>query len=367
MLALFEYVSLLVDGTVLMGWQEVEVSRSMQHAAIGFSLTATNSAWSPAAMALRRGRDVQIFTGPDRGAVLRGGGDLLCAGAVDTYNAEIGEDGSKTVKITGRSKARDGIDCQPVKHKTGRVENKDLLGVAQEFDEFGIGFSTDQQLQKIPLVQRIPNETMLATIEREARCQGLMLAGQPSGQVAITRANTKRHAGQLVEGQSPVRRWSINVAPHMKRSPVVVRGQKRLGTGKDNLRQEYQDKGDGTDAHRPLLVIAEGDYTVQDLKKRAQWERLRAAGHGISVTARVSRWRDDDGALWDPGRLMAVDVPSEDIDQDLTLSTVKFRQVLGEQEGTTAELNFVDPKAHGGKAGQGSSDPAFDVGDGLDG
>ena len=363
--ALPEYVTLTVDGSVLMGWQEVEVDRSMQGGAISFSLKATNPSWSGPAKTLRQGRSVEIRTTPDLGAARGGGGDLLCRGEVDTYHARIGPGPNKDVTVTGRSKSRNAIDCPPVNHKTGRVENKDLLGVAQEFDEFGIGFTTDQQLPKIPMVQRDPLETMFATIEREARKSGHMLAAQPDGTVKITRAGTKRHAGALVEGQSPVKVWDINVAPHMKRSPIVVRGQRRLGHGKDNLRQEYRDGGDGDGPHRPHIVIPEGDYTLKDLKKRAQWERLRAAGHGISVSPCVSRWRDDAGQLWDPGRLMAISVPSEDVDQDLTLSSVKFRQKIGEDEGTTADLTFVDPKAHGGAAGQGTSDSAFDPGAAL--
>lgn len=363
--ALPEYVTLTVDGYVLEGWQSVEVTRSAQHGAIAFTLEATNPTWSAPAKALRRGRSVEIRTSPDQGTARRGGGDLLCAGAIDTYNSHIAVR-SKSVTISGRSKGRDAIDCPPVKHKTGRVENKTLVDVAKEFDEFRIGFSTDQELDKIPMVQREPREPMLATIEREARRQGLLLAAQPDGSIKLTRANTKRHAGALVEGQSPTREWDINVAPHMKRSPIVVRGQKRLGTGKDGLRQEQQDDGDDDVGHRPHLVLAEGDYTLKDLQKRAKWERLRAAGHGIQVTPCVSRWRDDNGELWDPGRLMAIRVPSEDIDQDLTLSLAKFSQKIGEANGTMANLTFVDPKALGGKAGQGKSDAAFDSGSALE-
>ena len=364
--ALPEYVTLSVDGYVLMGWQEVEVERSAQHGAIAFTLKATNPSFSAPAKALRRGKAVEIRTSPDEGAARRGGGDLLCAGAIDTYHAVIGEGGNKDVTLSGRSKGRDAIDCPPIKHKTGRFENKTLLEIAKELDEFGIGFTTDQQLDKIPMVQRHPLETMFATVEREARRAGLLLAAQPDGKIALTRANTKRHAGALVETQSPVRSWDINIAPHMKRSPVVVRGQKRLGTGKDNLRQEYQDKGDAEVGHRPHLVIPEGDYSFKDLQKRAKWERLRAAGHGISVGVCVSRWRDDNGELWDPGRLMPIQVPSEDINQDLTLSSAKFVQKIGKDVGTTANLTFVDPKALGGKAGQGSSDAAFDPGAGIE-
>ena len=363
----FEYVTLEVDGTILMGWQEVVVDRSMSGGAISFHLVATAPSWSPQAMALRQGKQITIRSALDDGLARRGGGDLLCKGAIDTYEAEIGEKGHKVVTLTGRSNGRDSIDCPPVKHKTGKVENKTLLDGAKDLGkEFDVDWSTDQKLDKLPLLQRRPHETHFDTIERHARRLGLMLAAKPEGGINITRAGEKRHAGVIREGESPVRKVRIHVAPHTKRSPVVVRGQTRLGHGKDSLRQEQKDEGEKGERHRPALVIAEGDHTLKDLKRRAEWERLRRAGYGLQVNPCLSRWRDDAGEFWDPGRLMAISVPSENVDQDLTLSSVKFSQKIGENAGTTADLSFVDPKTHGGKGSKGKSDKAFDPGPALE-
>ena len=363
----FEYVTIEVDGTILIGWQEVDIERSMQDATISFRFVATAPSWSSQAMSLRRGKDVIIRAALDDGAARRGGGDLLCKGAIDTYEADIGERGHKIVTLSGRSHGRDAQDCPPVKHKTGKVENKTLLDAMKDLgSEFDVDWSTDQKLDKMPLVQRRPDETLFQTGERHARRLGLMLSATPEGGIKLTRAGEKRHAGSLVEGESPLRKVRIHLAPHTKRSPVVVRGQTRLGHGKDSLRQEQKDEGEKIDRHRPALVIAEGDHTLKDLKRRAEWERLRRAGYGLQVNPCVSRWRDDAGKFWEPGLLMAVKVPSEDVDQDLTLSTVKFSQKLGENGGTTADLSFVDPKTHGGKKSKGKSDAAFDPGPALE-
>lgn len=358
----FETVTLVVDGYAMSGWQNVSVARSMESGAISFSLTATNTSLSAPAMSLRRGQDVEIYTTPAGGSYAANGGDLLCAGAVDDYDAEY-EGDNKVITVTGRSKGRDAIDCPAVNHKTGRVENKTLLDAAKEFDEFGTDWSTDVDLPKIPMIQMRPGEPMFATIEREARKTGHMLAAQPAGGIKITRAGTKRHAGALVLGQSPVTRCHVHLSPQSKRQPVVVRGQRRLGTGKTNLQQEYRDGGDGDDTHRPDLVIAEGDHDDDDLKHRARWRRLRLAGKGLTVEWTVSTWRDSGGTLWDPGRLMANVVDEEDLDCDLTLSTARLVQ---SDKGTLATLSFVDPRTHGGAKPQGSADTAFDPGGGID-
>jgi prophage tail gpP-like protein len=361
-----EIVTLVVDGHELCGWQSVTVARSMQDAAITFSLTATNPSWGPEAKALRKGKEIEIRTTPGSGGLRPGGGDLLCKGYVDHYGARYGSGSNKVVSLSGRSKAADAIDCPPVKHKTGRVEKKTLDQVAKELDEFGIEWRTDQKLDPIPKVQRRPDEPLFATIEREARRLGLMLAGQTDGSVLITRAGTKRHAGALVLGSSPVQEMSVDINLSSKRSPVVVRGQRAGGIGKESLRQEVQEKDASVERHRPIIIILEGDAPEKELKKRAKWERLRSSGFGTNVSAELSTWRDDGGQLWDAGRLVAIVAEPEDIDQDLTLSSVSFKQTI--ETGTIASLALVDPRAHGGKkpSGGGGSDQAYDPGEGLD-
>ncbi len=365
MAVILERLTVVVDGYAIQGFQDIEITRSMQDGAMSFNLEADAASWSPQALALRNGRQIQIFTSTnltDSSDL----GTLVMVGAVDTYNSDISEDG-RQVKLSGRSKSRNAIDCPPVKHKTGLVKNKTLLQAAQEFDEFGVGWSTDQQLKPIAVIQRDPEEPMFATIERYARKQGLMLAAQPNGSVVITRAGTKRHAGALVLGQAPVNSMGVTIGTTQKRSPVVVRGQRRSGTGKANLRQEAQDAGDDGDEYRPALVIAEGDHTVEDLKIRAQWERLRRAAFGIRPRAGLSGWRDAGGMLWTPGLLVALQNDVEQVDGDFTLSSVTLSQKNGEGRGagTRSQLEFVDPRAHGGKAAAGTSDAVFSPGDAL--
>ena len=364
MVAVLEKITVVVDGYKIQGFQSVEITRSMQDGAMSFNLEASAASWSPQAMALRNGRQMQIYASSDlSGSSL---GDLVVTGAVDEYNSDITEDG-RSVSLSGRSKGRNAIDCHPVKHKTGLVKNKTLLQAAQEFDEFGVGWTSDQQLQPLAVIQRRPEEPMFNTIERYARKQGFMLVAQTDGTIMITRAGTKRHAGGLVLGQAPVNSMGVKISTTHKRSPVVVRGQRRSGTGKQNLRQEAQDSGDDGDEYRPALVIAEGDHTDAELQTRAQWERLRMAAYGIRPSAKVSTWRDGAGALWTPGLLVALENDVEGVQGDFTLSTVTLRQQDGEGKGagTRATMEFVDPRAHGGKAGAGKSDAVFSPGAGL--
>ena len=332
-----EIVTIVVDGHELRGWQDVSIDRSMQDAVISFAMTATNPSWGEEARLLRKGTEIEVHST----------GDLACRGYVDGYGADYGEGKRKVVTLTGRSKGQDSVDGHPVKHKTGRVEKKKLDAVAKEFDEPKVGFRTDQQLDPIEKVQRRPGDTIFQTVEREARRLGLMLMGETEGGILITRAGTKRHAGALVLGESPVQRIGVKLKLDEKFKTIVVKGQRAVGTGKDALRQRAEEKDESVRRERSLEILLEGDAPKKELKKRARWERLRRSGNGTTITATVSTWRDDAGQLWEPSRLMAIVIEEEDIDGDYTLSTVQFRQ--GRDEGTVAYLTFVDPQAHGGE------------------
>lgn len=344
-----EIVTLVVGGKRLSGFQEVNVTRSMEQAAITFGLRATNPAWHEDAWALRLGAEVELYSNDT----------LLCRGYIDNYEADHGEGATHDVRVSGRSKSADAIDCPPAKHKTGRVEGKTLEEVAQEFDEFGIGYKADVPLKAIPKVQRYPTDSVHDTLEREAREQGLMLMGQPDGSVLITRAGTKRHAGALVEGHPPIKKFGVKFSAEGKFSEVAAKAQRALGTTGKDLRQEVKEYDPEVGRYRPLIVFLEGDGTEQDLKTRAQWERLRRQGSGTSIPITTSTWRDEGGEIWEPGRLMAIQLPSERVDQDMTLSGVTFTQ---NHQGTTAVLTFVDPRSHGGKDPKGKSDKAYSAG-----
>ncbi|MGX9981984.1 phage baseplate assembly protein [Methylobacterium fujisawaense] len=372
-----EIVSLTVAGKALIGWQGVHITRSAEAAAISFSMRATNPAWTEDAKAVRRGGLVEIRATPDEDLGARGGGDLFCTGYVDEYESETGKGANRQVGIAGRSKAGDAIDCSPAKHKTGLVKKKDLLGVAKEFDEFGIGFFTDQVLSKIPMVQHVPGQPFFVTLEREARREALLLMGQPDGRVKITRAGGNRHAGALVEGEAPVKSMKLRLSIKHKRSHIHVRGQKATGTDKDALSQEATEQDDSVGRYRPEVLFNEGSDTSKELNRRAKWQKLRRSGSGISVLVSVASWRDEAGVPWQPGHLIPVRMPSDEIDQDLAISSVTYNQVIGEDEGagTWADLTLVDPRTLGGGsagsgsgsgAGNGGGSKSPDLGGGLD-
>lgn len=341
-----ETVTLVVGGQILSGFQEINITRSQKDAALSFAMKATNPAWAADAWALRQGADVEI----------RASGELMLRGQIDTYESDA-EGSNREVRVSGRSKSAKVIDHPPAKHKTGRIENKTLLGAAKEFDEFGVGFSADVPLSAIRKIQREPGETVWQTLDRHAKTRGLLLAGQPDGSIKITRGGKERQAGALIDGQPPVKRISVKFDQSKKRSPIVNRSQRALGVGKDSLRQEIQTYDETVGGYRPAVIFNEPDVAESELKKRADWQRLRQNAASTAATFTVAGWRDQGGKLWTPGHLIYCSYPIERLDQDMQIESVTYTQ--NDREGTIAKLTTVDPATSGGKRGKSKSDKAW--------
>lgn len=338
-----EDVTLRVDSLRLRGFQEINVTRSLNDAAIAYGVKATNPAWSQDAFALRFAEEVELFTG----------GDLLCRGTVDDFESEC-EDDKRQVRVSGKSKGVKAARHPPVKHKTGRVENKDLIGVANEFTETDVVWRSDIALEPIPLVQRHPLDTVYDTIERYARGQGVMLAGQPDGSILLTRGSDKRHAGELAEGGPPMTKYKIKLSKSKKASPAVVRNQRRQGVSAKELRSEEQIYDPSVGEFRPTIIYGETDQDQRAARNRGEWQRLRQNGNGgLSATISTAGWRDAAGKLWEPGFVVFLRLPSEAVEQDMRIESVTYTQNL--KDGTTAELTLVDPNTTGKKSGAGAA------------
>jgi prophage tail gpP-like protein len=330
-----EIVTVTVGGLRLEGWQEVTFARSMKEAASSFGLRAANPAWSEDAFALRFGRDV----------TLAASGAQLTRGDIDVYEAEA--EGEKVqVRVSGRSRSARAVDSPPAKHRTGRIENKTLIEAAQELDEFGIGIVADVPLKPIALIQRGPFETAFQTLNRYAQAEGVMLTTDQDGRLRITRGDTKRHAGELRVGTGRIKSWKVSIRNDAKASPVITRGQGRIGTLREDTQRETTVFDPTVGGYRPAIIFPETEQGRREATRRGEWKRLRNSGSGLTVKMTVHGWRDDAGQLWDPGRSMFVAVPRERIEQDMRLQDVTLTQSL--KDGTIAELTFVDPKTTGG-------------------
>jgi prophage tail gpP-like protein len=350
-----EIVSVLVSGTYYTAWEQVTVEASVQDACRSCTLRAAASIGKSATHAVFQvGAQIVVLAS----------GAIIFTGYIDHRRPYLGRD-SAYLTISARSKGQDAVDCSAV-HKTGRFEKKTALEIAQELDELKIGFKSTAKLEKIPHFQLQPGETLFRAVERAARDEGVTLAGQADGGITFMRAgeNAKRQAGALIEGIN-IHEASADFDGSNRFSEVMARGQSYDGHGKDALEMEEKVSDGGLGRKRPLILVQDGNTDKKRLKKRAENRRDKAAGNSTRATITVIGWRDQSGALWEPGRKVWTQSPFLGLAQDMLIEKVDYRQEGGVDTGTIAVLSLVDPRAHGGKAGKGaksSSEWGLDTG-----
>lgn len=335
-----EIITLEASGGRWTAFENVQVRAHLNEAARQFRLVlALEAGGAGTAWTFKAGTKVTIAAN----------GSPLTVGYVDKYEPGFTAEQAR-VTVSGRSLSQDMIDSSAV-HKTGRFENKTLADIAKDIDPAGLGLTVEGQLDKIPKAQITPGETAFQVLERLARQQGVTLTGGADGKIKASKgdAQRKRHAGGLVEGRNmkeadAVHDWTG------RHSKVTVRGQRVIGHGADALEIEAIARDSTVNRNRPLILVVPEDTDRTRAKDRAKHHRDRAAGRSLSASCIVQGFRDEAGEVWEPGRLVWVESPTLQIQQEMLVEGATFEQ--SNNGGSTTRLDLVDPRAYGGKKGK---------------
>ncbi len=335
-----EIVTVIVGGRQWTAWRRVTVRASFQDAARSFQIEAAAEGGGAAtAWTFKAGTQIDILFN----------GTLACRGYVDRYQPKISEHKSAEITISGRSKSQDFIDSSAV-HDTGQFKDKTPQEIGATLDKFGVGVTTDEKLEKVPVYRITPGETAFRCIEKLCREQGVFPVGQADGSIKITKAGKKKHAGAIIEGVN----MKAGDADHNwsgRHSDVTVRGQRPFGHGADALQIEGIARDAEVGRYRPVIVVHDGDTDKKRAKKRADTRRDREAGNALKANVTVQGCHDDGGQLWEPGALVFLQSQFLDIAQDMAIETMTISQ--DRHDGSLSVLSLVDPRALGGKGGKG--------------
>lgn len=347
-----EIVTVRCGGQEFRSWKSVSISASIKDAARAFRLeVAAELGASQTFAVFKAGAKVEILFNSD----------LVLTGYVDRYQPRLnGKDAQIT--ISGRSKSADLIDGAAEQPK-GRFEEKNLKDIATSLAakyDCDVTVSSGVELEPIPFYQITPGETAFRAVERLARSQGLAVMGKADGGIEITKGGKKRHAGEIMEGRNML----VGEADHNwsnRHSKYIVKGQRASGSNVDNLEIEAVTKDDAVSRYRPTVIVVEEDTDRKRSKKQAENLRNRAAGQALKASVTMQGFRDDNGTVWEPNRLIWVESDFLQITQDMLVESITFSQdERGGSGGSFTKLSLVDPKAYdtassgkGGKSGRG--------------
>ncbi len=344
-----EVVSVRVNGRIFEDWSTAQVTRAMTAAAASFAVAAPW--WLP-----RPGEP--LFARPGDGLTVEIGGAPVVTGYIDAIDASNDPDRAG-VRISGRSKAGDLVDCDAIV-KSGQLRGLDLLAVARTLCKpFGIGVAVDPGIsvgKKFDLVEIEQGETVDAVLVRLARERGLLKWSTSDGGIVFGRGSRGRAAvalvhrlgpnGEPVEGNN-VLTITGKFSAAGRFSEVLIKGQQQWSLDAPAIKSA-QPKGRAVDAginrYRPKVINAENAATPSAMQRRAEWEVARRIGAASQVTASVDGWRQTpEGDLWDIGLTVRVISDMLNLDGDLIVAGVTFRVDGG---ALRCDLTLEPPEAH---------------------
>jgi prophage tail gpP-like protein len=336
-----EQIRVEVGGETFTSWESVKIRAAFDEACRSFSLKAANElgpAETHATFAL--GVELKIFAN----------GDLLLDGYVDRRCPKLSED-ETGITISGRSKSCDLVDCSAV-HDGGDFDNMTPLEIGNAIAA-GIAarFESDQVLEPVETYHLAQGKTIFTVVEELCRDQNKTLTGTAAGNVLITKAGTSRHAGGLYEGGNIIEAEADHNASN-RHSKYIVRGQVATGHGAEALEIEATAADARVRRFRPLIIVQKESTSKKRAKGRAATRRDRAAGNALGSDVTVQGFRDENGAVFEPGRLIWTESETLGIAQDMLIERVEFSQ--GSKAGSLTELGLVDPRAYDGDKGKGN-------------
>ncbi|MBK1842444.1 hypothetical protein JHL17_34120 [Azospirillum sp. YIM B02556] len=320
----------------LSGWQAVRVTRGIERMPSDFDIEFTERFPGEAeSVVVKPGDECQVLIGSD----------LVITGYVDRFMPTI-DRSRHSLRVTGRSKCQDLVDCSVV-WDSNQMSGATALTVAQNLaGKYNITVKALTDVgDPIKQVNFIWSETPYQVIERVVRSQALLVYDSPDGNLILSRVGTEKHGSGFQQGKN-VERATAMFGMDLRYSEYRVRMHNmtplsETGDAGDIL-TIVEDKD--VPRFRRREIIAETGVLVAGLaQKRGVWEAARRAGRSYCVQLTTDSWRDGDGMLWTPNRMVRLQLPSLKIpDVQWIVAEVTYRR---DRAGTAADLVLMPPDA----------------------
>jgi len=352
-------LTLVAGGQRLTGWESVSVTRGIEIMPSSFEIALTEK---------YPGQAADIVVKPGDPCVVLIGNDPVVTGYIDRYLPAIAPR-QHTVRIHGRSKCEDLVDCSAGVYPVGTpgagavpyqvrgmvVTTSSLLAMAQDLaSPFGITVSSLTG-DDVPVSAAgggpvqfsiVLTETPYEIIERVARYAAVLAYDGTDGNLILANVNAGTHASGFKQGVNvqPAsvaftmdERYSIYLPSIMSTDYLHD-----LGTGGLFLAPAYDT---AVPRFRPLIVVSDqSQYGQLIAEKRAVWEQKRRWGRSQAVRLTCDSWRDSAGTLWSPNFLAPVDLPVlKVVAQTWIVAQVTFHRSA--QTGTTADVVLMPQEA----------------------
>lgn len=310
-----DVLTLQVGNQVLSGWQRVMVMRSMDSIPANFDLEITEKYPNTPDVTIQPGQPCTVTIG----------NDLVLTGYVDRYSAAISAS-SHTVRISGRSKSEDLVDCSAFfgdpDHPSFQMRNTNALAVIQAL---AAPYNVTIQSMAgpgadVPQLNINVGETAWEIIDRLIRVSGFVAYDMPDGSMMLGQAGTDNMGSGFQLGQNVEQ---ADIAYTMDQRFSDYQGY-FLSTVTYGEGGQLTDPAAGPVHHdqgvprfRKRFVVSEQMGSAQPMAdQRAIWECNRRYGRSQQFNVTCDSWRDAAGTLWAPNHLAPIKATQMKLDTD---------------------------------------------------
>lgn len=276
-------LQLIVAGKVWEGWTRAVVARSMEAIPASFDVQVTEKYPTKPDVNIKPGDECQVKIG----------NDLVITGYIDRYNAGITAR-EHTVRISGRSKSADLVDCAAFfgdkDNPTYQTMGGTTLSIVQQLAKpYGVEVASQSgDGVQIPQFNINLGETAWEIIDRITRYSQLIAYDMPDGSLMLAQTGSEKMASGFIQG---VNIEDAYVAFTMDQRFSIYEGfmTSALGFTKDD--GGHVPKGEiaedkGVPRFRKKIIISE--QIMNDakpvIKARVQWEANRRLARSTAAT-----------------------------------------------------------------------------------
>jgi prophage tail gpP-like protein len=335
-------LALIIGGRSWAGWQRVSVTRSMDTVPAAFAVQVTE----------KYPRTADIAVVPGDACQVKIGGDLVITGYIDQYTSQISA-GDHTVRIAGRSKSADLIDCAAFVGSPDapsfQIKGGTALSIAQQIAKpYDVEISSvSGPGADIPQFNVNLGETAWEIIDRITRFSKLVAYDLPDGSVVMAQAGSEKMASGFAQGEN-AELAAVTFSADQRYSEyeghLLSTGVFGNDTGTGATRQGQIVRDEGVKRFRRRYIISEQSHMGQFLAHdRAVWERNRRYGRSQAVQITADAWRDARRQLWAPNHLAPIRFPAIKLpDASWLIASVQY---LRDENGQHAKVTMMPVEA----------------------
>lgn len=321
---------------VLQGWTRVRVTAGIERFPRDFEVSYTEAFPNSSDVIVQEGDICQVYLGSD----------LVLSGFIDKRLQRMSAR-EHTLAVSGRGACSDLLDCAAY-WPGSQFVGQNVLYIAKALASiYGIPVNLDEAADpgaSIPQVVIIAGETVFSIVERLARCRGLLLLEQPDGSLFLSAVGTQPMASGFQEGVNVLEATTVFGMDGRYSDYLAV--QQGLDVLKDqgNGGNEIAHVTDpGVQRLRYRMIVAEPVINGRDFaERRAYWDAARRYGRSFQVRLVTDSWRDSSGTLWQPNRLVSLNLPSlKIVNKTWLIAEVSY---LFDEGGTKCELTIMPPQ-----------------------